>query len=137
MDYHRKVPCEKENLKEIRVFVSDVLKKHKLPDVEVNAIVLAVDEVCANLIIHGHNCNPEESIELIIHVKKDKFIFDILDKGGEGFDISEYKAPPLTEIIKSKKKGGVGLILVKRIMDTIQLIKEGEHNIYRLTKVID
>jgi serine/threonine-protein kinase RsbW len=136
MKYSFKVPCKKEKLRDIRSFVKDVLDKHGLSEIDASTLVLAIDEVCANLIIHAHQCNGKESIELQILVEPNfGVVFDIIDKG-EIFDIGEYEAPKLEDIIKKQRKGGLGLILVKKIMDDIQIIKEPTKNICRLTKKI-
>jgi serine/threonine-protein kinase RsbW len=134
MKFNISVPCEKSNLQRIRIFIIDVLKEQHLSDVEVHSMVLAVDEVCANLMIHSNNCSPDHSINVEVLVKpKNKIIFDIIDKGS-GFDIRKYPEPDINEIIRSKKKGGVGLMLVKRIMDDIDFIHKEDYNIVRLTK---
>jgi len=92
-------------------------------------LILAVDEVCANLIIHSHNCNDHESFDLLIKIDQNKGItFDIIDNG-IGFNIAKYKEPSLSEIIKSKKKGGVGLMLVRRIMDDVEYKCDTHKNI--------
>ncbi|MCG8389009.1 MAG: ATP-binding protein [Cytophagales bacterium] len=137
MKYSYKVPCKKEKLRDIRSFVKEVLDKHGIPEIDVSTIVLAIDEVCANLIIHGHACNPKDSIELEIKVAKELGLeFDIIDNV-DMFDIAAYQEPNLEDIIKKQRKGGIGLILVKRIMDDIQIIKHPKKNICRLTKKIE
>ena len=124
MKYNRKVPCTKEQLKEIRGFVNNSLGQHGLSDVDISAMVLAIDEVCANLIIHSHHCNPKEFIEVIIIVGPNEGVeFRIIDEG-VGFDINEYDEPSIDDLIQSKRKGGIGLILVKKIMDDIDFIKK-------------
>ncbi len=134
MNYRFKVPCKKEKLRDIRLFVSDALKNHALQDVQISTLVLAVDEVCANLIIHSHKCNPKEYIEIAISVDtNNNIVFDIIDNGA-GFDISSYSEPSIGEIVKEKRKGGLGLILVRKIMDKIELITEDNKNICRLVK---
>jgi serine/threonine-protein kinase RsbW len=134
MKYNISVPCEKSNLQRIRTFVIDTLREQYLSEVEVHSMVLAVDEVCANLMIHSNNCSPDHSIEVEINMSsKDKVVFDIIDKG-RGFDIRKYPEPDINEIIRQKKKGGVGLMLVKRIMDDIDFIIKEDYNIVRLTK---
>jgi len=125
----------KEKLRDIRMFVSGSLKNHALPDVQISTLVLAVDEVCANLIIHSHKCNPKEYIEISITIDADSIVFDIIDNGA-GFDISSYNEPSLGEIVKKKRKGGLGLILVRKIMDKIEMITEDNQNICRLVKII-
>ena len=134
MKYNISVPCDKSNLQRIRTFVIDALREQYLSEIDVHSMVLAVDEVCANLMIHSNNCSPDHSIEVKISMShKDKVVFDIIDKG-HGFDIREYPEPDIQEIIKMKKKGGVGLMLVKRIMDDIDFITKEDYNIVRLTK---
>jgi serine/threonine-protein kinase RsbW len=134
MNYKFEAKCSKDQLSMIRKFVYEVLGNYYLTDLEINAMALAVEEVCANLMIHSHNCNPKEKIELSIDVQKDKgFTFKIMDKG-IGFDFKNYKEPSLQEIIKQKKKGGLGLMLVKRIMDSVEFKQGNNQNIYMLFK---
>lgn len=137
MKYKRKVPCTKDQLQEIRGFVNKSLGQHGLSDVDISAMVLAIDEVCANLIIHSHQCNPKEHIEITINVGLNNGVeFRIVDEG-VGFDINQYKEPSIDDLIQSRRKGGIGLILVKKIMDDIDFIKTKENNTCRLFKKID
>ncbi len=136
MEYRFKVPCSKSKLGDIREFLQQVLSANSIPEVTVNTLVLAVDEVCANLIIHSHNCNPDHHIELKVRVNgKSKITFDIIDHG-IGFNIGDYKEPSISDIVNQKRKGGIGLMLVRRIMDEIELIKGKKKNVYRLHKKI-
>lgn len=136
MDYKIKIPCSKEKLKDVRCFVNNILTKHDIPEIEINRLVLAVDEVCANLIIHSHNCDSKQSIELLIYIKSnDEITFEIIDQG-IGFNICNYCEPTIADIVRDRKKGGVGLMLVRRIMDLIEFKKGKESNTYRLHKKI-
>ena len=130
------IPCAKSNLQQIRSFIIEILKAEKLSDLEVHSMVLAVDEVCANIIIHSSNCSSEQTMEVNIDVKKTKVVFEILDNG-MGFDIRQYPEPDLKEIIKSKRKGGVGLMLVKRIMDEIDYTSREGKSVVKLTKYLE
>jgi serine/threonine-protein kinase RsbW len=133
MQYNYKVPCQKNKLVDIRCFISEVLNKHLDSEVDINSLVLAVDEICANLMIHSHQCNPSKCLELFVKIEDDEIIFEIKDTGN-GFNFKEYKEPSIKDIIIEKKKGGLGLMLVKRIMDNIEYIENKNSNIYRLRK---
>ena len=133
MLYNYQIPCQKSRLGEVRGFINNILSEHDISEVDINSMVLAVDEMCANIIIHTHQCNPDEFIKLTINIQPEEVIFEIENKG-IGFDINEYKEPSLKDIIHTKKKGGLGLILVRRIMDEIKLVKNKNINIYRLCK---
>lgn len=137
MTYKFNTQCSKSKLREVRSFVNNVLHEYSIPEVEINKLVLAVDEICANLMIHSHDCNPKESIELLIHVNEnDGITFEITDQG-IGFNTSKYKEPSLQEIVREKKKGGLGLMLVKRIMDQVEFKNDSTHNVCRLYKRIN
>lgn len=128
------IPCEKEKLESVRVFVQRQLDTYGLSEIESHKLVLAIDEVCANMIIHSNNCDPNESLELEMMYKKNQNIIFVIRDKGESFDINDYKEPSMKEIIASKRKGGLGLMLVKRIMDKIEFTTENNYNICRLTK---
>ena len=137
MDNKLKVSCSKEKLKDVRLFVESLLQAHQIPEVEAGEMVLAVDEVCANLMIHSHKCDPKKHIGVKVKISKGKeVIFEITDYG-VGFNFCRYKEPSLEDIIKEKKKGGVGLILVKRIMDQMEFVRKANRNIYRMVKKLD
>lgn len=129
------ITCEKNELTRIRQFVADELEQHAIPDLQAHKLVLAVDEVCANLIIHANNCNPINKIELDLSFKPKQIVFTFRDKG-VGFDINQYESPSMDELVSSRRQGGLGLLLVKRIMDKIEFTTEKNYNICRLIKTI-
>ena len=130
-----KISCSKDNLKRIREFVIQELRNDGLDDVMLNNLVLAVDEVSANLIIHSHACNPNDHFDLVIRKDDEGILFEFIDQG-VGFDIEQYQSPSIQEIVRQKKKGGVGLILVRKIMDDINFQNEGNKCVCRLFKKI-
>ncbi|GJM28081.1 MAG: hypothetical protein DHS20C17_07160 [Cyclobacteriaceae bacterium] len=137
MNNRLKIPCQKEKLRDVRSFVENFLRQHGISEIEAGEMVLAVDEVCANLMIHSHQCNPKKHIGVQINITKaDEVQFEISDYG-VGFNFCRYKEPSLEDIIKEKKKGGVGLILVRRIMDTMEFIRKANRNVYRMAKKVE
>lgn len=131
-----KIPCSTAHLKDLRRFLGKVLNELELGDIDRNVLILAVDEVCANIIIHS-NCEKNETIELNVVFEPKMLLFEIIDSSDKSFDINEYNEPELQEIIKTRRKGGIGLMLVKRIMDKIEVNRSNGHNICRLFKSID
>jgi len=127
MKFNLKVYCEKTRLKDIREFITEKLKAYVHDDLEINRMVLAVDEICANLIIHSNYCNEKEAINLEVFVGKEGVTFEISDEG-EKFDINKYKEPSLKEVVETKKKGGIGLMLVMRIMDKVEFVNKADKN---------
>src|SRR5690606_37571955 len=103
----------------IRDFIRVSLKNHGISELEISEMVLALDEMCSNLMIHAHDCNPHELLELEIAVDENKpVVFEIIDHGTV-FDINTFNEPTMDNLIHEKRKGGLGIRLVKSIMDSI------------------
>lgn len=130
-----RVNCSKKNLKLIRDFVTDYLQAHNLSDILMNQMVLAVDEICANLIIHANHEDPSKFITLLVNKQKDGVTFEITDNG-TAFQRTNYKEPDINENIRVGKKGGVGVALVNRIMDKVEFTSNGTKNTCLLYKKI-
>ena len=134
MEDRIRVSCQKTNLKQIRQFIANKLQTYQLPEVDKNLIVVAIDEVCSNIMIHSHQCNPTQHIEVAtLHHSPNVFICQVHD-WGKPFNIVEYQTPPMEEVIKKKQSGGMGLILVKKIMDKIELDTSKGHTVYTFYK---
>ena len=136
MSYQYKISCSLENLKGIRDFIRKSLRSHVTSDVELNEIILALDEMCSNLIIHAHQCNPEHHLELNIHIpEKRKLVFEIMDDGVM-FDINRFHEPAIDNLIHDKRKGGLGIRLVKSIMDEVHYSTRNGRNVCTLSKKV-
>ena len=130
-----RVNCTKKNLKTIRDFVTEYLHALTLSDILMNQIVLAVDEICANLIIHSNHEDPSKHLVLTINKQKDTLEFAITDEG-VAFDRSNYKEPNIQEKIIHGENGGLGFLLVRRLMDKVEFKSNGSKNTCLLYKKI-
>lgn len=125
--------CNTNQLVYLREFLYQTLQSTPLGEIDQHQVILAVEEVCANLIIHSHSCNHTSFIEVVSEISNDQAIFEIYDFG-QGFNILEYQEPELSHVVKSKRKGGLGIMLVKKIMDKIEFETNGTKNTCRLFK---
>lgn len=114
------IPCLKNQLSLVRNFLSNELKEH-IPEKSLNLIILSIDEICANIIIHEFKNQPckDITVEYTLDQSNQVLNFKIVHQGNE-FDYSNYKEPNILKLISQKRKGGVGLLLVNRIMDSIK-----------------
>ncbi|WP_375438212.1 ATP-binding protein [uncultured Hymenobacter sp.] len=129
-----RINCSRGNLKAVRDFVTASLLDHNLSNLELNQIVLAVDEVVANLIIHANGEDESQYLDLAIDVEDQSFAIEILDNAATYYSPSTYSEPDLPDLIRQRKKGGVGMTLVNRIMDRVEFTSNGSQNVCRLYK---
>jgi serine/threonine-protein kinase RsbW len=109
------------------------LEAYGFSEVDRHQLTLAVEEVCTNLIIHSHASNPKEVIYLEVKELEKKLAIEITDKG-DAFNLLEYEVPDLKKVIEEKRKGGIGILLVKKIMDEIEFESKNGKNTCRLIK---
>ena len=134
--YQLKIPSQPENLAMIRDLVSKVATTVGFGDDEASKIELAVDEACTNVIKHAYGGKTDETIEVLIKIYKDKLVIMVSDKG-KGFDPNNVKMPDLGESIKVGRKGGLGLCLIKTLMDKVEFqMKPGSKNQVKMVKFI-
>ena len=133
MNYQYNIGCSLSNLKGVRDFIRQSLKGQDMSDVEVSAIVLAIDEMCSNLMIHAHHCNPDHILELAVTTHSHQIVFEIVDSSSM-FDINQFSTPGLDNLVNEKRKGGLGIRLVKSIMDAVEYFSRDGKSVCRLIK---
>ena len=135
MSHKLNLSCCTSALVELRSFLQGSLKAYGFSEMDRHQLTLAVEEVCANLIIHSHACNPLENIHLEVKDFEKKLAIEITDQG-DAFNLLEYEVPDLQQVIGEKRKGGIGILLVKKIMDEIEFESKNGKNTCRLIKKI-
>jgi serine/threonine-protein kinase RsbW len=131
-----RISSNKRNLKVVRDFVTDYLSPYTLTEKELNQIILAVDEITANLIIHANKEDESKFVKLSIFQVGNTFLFELSDNG-HSFNQGIYQEPDIGKNIKQGKKGGMGVALVKRIMDKVEFTTQDGSNICRLYKKVN
>jgi len=128
------VPSSTENLALIRDFVSNIGTQAGFDDNEVARIALAVDEACANVIEHAYGLDATRDVKVRAVIDEDQLSFEIVDSG-RGFDPAQVQAKDVDELIKQRRSGGLGLRLIRTIMDDVQYqITPGQKNELRMVK---
>jgi len=134
--YQLKIPSQSDNLSIIRDVVAKVASRVGFDTDEASKIELAVDEACTNVIKHAYANNSNQMIEVSIKIDQKKLIIIVADKG-KGFNPDEIKLPDLNKSIKEGRKGGLGLCLIKTLMDKVEFeIKPGLRNQVKMIKYI-
>src|SRR5512141_35939 len=123
-----------ENLDEIREFVGKFARKGGFSDKDIYNIQLATDEAASNIIEHAYQNAPGKVLELACDMQGD-VITIVLTDYGESFDPSQVPAPDLKADLSDRKIGGLGIFLMRKLMDEIYY-KPGPNrsNVLTMTK---
>ena len=125
---------ESRNLSEVRRVVAEVLDPTTFDRKATNEIILAVDEGLANVVEHAYQGGVGE-IKLILGLDDEIFRIHIRDNGVR-FEPGELRdAVDIHDHIKRGLKGGLGLFLMKRIMDDVYYTHDGPDYVNELVMV--
>ncbi len=127
------VTASTSNLQSVRDFVAQHAYDHGFSDQDTEEIRLAVDEAMTNVIKHAYGYDESKKIYISVGSDTETFWVAIQDTG-HAFDISTYKSPDVPERIKQRKKGGVGVYLIKRLMDKVEYSTRNKHNEIKMIK---
>lgn len=131
-----RIKSKTENLSVIRDFVSENALTAGIPVSTVENIMLAVDEACTNIIKHAYKSSPEGEIIINIEYNKEKFTITIIDYG-KSFEPERVPLPDLQKYYREHKVGGLGIYLMKSLMDDVKYTSvPGKYNQVLLSKNI-
>jgi serine/threonine-protein kinase RsbW len=130
----KKIFSRTSNLLEVREFIGRAARQAGFDEEDVANIVLAVDEACTNIIKHAYQYSPNKEIEINIIPSNQSFEIRIYDTG-RTFDPTTLRPPNLKEQLRQYRRGGLGVYLMKRLMDEVEYnFQPGKRNEVRLIK---
>jgi serine/threonine-protein kinase RsbW len=121
------VPGIFSQLDVIREFVSSNALNFGFDAKTANSLALAVDETCTNLIRHAFKNNHDKDINISIEFSGNDFIITIRDRA-ESFNINTAPEVNLKEYLKKMKSGGLGIQIIKMVIDDIKYIPKKSAN---------
>jgi len=130
-----RIPSQTEKLVLAREFVANAARVFGFAEDDVNNIALAVDEACTNIIKHAYHYATDKEIDIIISMKRPEFEIVIQDAGNH-FDPTRVPVPDMKEYISHYKRGGLGMYLMKKLMDKVEYTKQPRKNTVRLIKYL-
>ena len=131
------VKSRTENLTTVREFVNSAVGEVSIPQDIAGDIVLAVDEACTNIIKHAYHYSPDGDIKIKLKYSDKKIVVEITDHGAS-FHPDAVPKPDLKKYFEEKRVGGLGMYLMKSLMDDIRYTSVlGKYNQVILTKKIN
>ncbi len=94
-------------------------------------IELVVEEVVTNICRHGYDDQPGQMELRCRPVDTQRLLLEFID-GGRPFDILAAPAPDLTVDLDQREPGGLGVPLIRAMVDEASYKREGNRNILRL-----
>lgn len=95
---------------------------------------LALDEAVTNVIGHAFTGQPPpHRIEIELDISDAGVVATVVDNG-RAFDPSEAPEPDVSSLLEKREPGGLGILLIRRMVDRVEYRRAGNENRLRLEK---
>ena len=122
--YNICIPSSTRYLEDARHFVETHAREAKLSEDAVEQFKIAVDEACINVIRHAYDGSDRE-IEVSIDLTEEG-VQAVIRDWGASFDPHSVPDPDVSATLHERSPGGLGLFLMRNVMDSVDFQFEGE-----------
>jgi anti-sigma regulatory factor (Ser/Thr protein kinase) len=119
----------------VRGFTDNLCINYKIDSSIANKFNLAFEELLSNIVFYGYDDEAIHEIEILFSYDDTKLSVTIKDDG-KAFNPLELAEPDTSLSIDDRKIGGLGIHLVRTMMDEVRYQREGEFNIFSFSKNI-
>lgn len=95
---------------------------------------IAIEELFVNMV--SHNPNGAGDISVGLESDGSKVTTTLMDLDSEPFDITEHESPDIHAPLEQRRAGGLGIHLVKRMMDEVYYEYKDRRTQIRLVKYL-
>ncbi|MCK9414292.1 MAG: ATP-binding protein [Prolixibacteraceae bacterium] len=128
-----KVENRLDELNRVASFLNDLGVEWALNERLVNSLNLVLEEALSNIILYGYNDELRHTIEIYFKNLGDEIFISIVDDG-MAYNPTLRPDPDISLSVEDRPVGGLGVFLIKKLMDSAEYLREGNKNILNLKK---
>ncbi len=113
--------------------IEDLGMKDDWPPSLIYRVNLVLEELGLNIINHGHDDGLHE-IEIVLNSEAEALTIEIIDDGKPFDPLNDAPAPDVAGSLEDRPVGGLGIHLVRTMMDEMQYTREAGRNHLILVK---
>ncbi|TCK18978.1 serine/threonine-protein kinase RsbW [Thiogranum longum] len=116
-------------LRLLRSVMRDTADLAGLDESQTEAMVLAVNEACMNIIQHAYGMNPDGQIDVSVLQEQDALVMRVRDYA-DAIDVEQVRSRELDDI----RPGGLGVYLINSLMDECGFLEppRGGGNVFQM-----
>jgi serine/threonine-protein kinase RsbW len=127
------VPSDAAQLPVLSRFLQDFWTEFNLPAAAALMFELALEEVFINVVMHGSDSDEVPRVEVSLTLAEGVVTLTVEDDGAP-FDPLSLPAPDVSASLEGRRVGGLGVFLVRQVMDSVSYRRRGTVNQLRMTK---
>ncbi len=129
------VPSDAAQLPALTQFLRQFWSDARLPPAQALPFELALEEVFMNVVLHGSPAGTAPRVEVSLRLSDAGLTMTVEDDGPR-FDPLTVQPPDITANLAERRVGGLGVFLMRQMMDAVSYQRVGSRNQLRMTKGI-
>ena len=130
------VPSEAAQLPVLTHFLQEFWSAASLPPAQLMSFELALEEIFMNVVMHGSPSGALPRVEISLVLAGGAVILTVEDNGPE-FDPLTLPPPDVNANLVDRPIGGLGVFLVREMMDAVSYHRVGSCNQLRMSKHVE
>jgi serine/threonine-protein kinase RsbW len=130
------VPADAAQLTVLTAFLRDFGSAVALDAAQVQTFELALEEIFMNIVLHGSQPGSTPLVEVSLHRAAESVTMTVADDGPE-FDPLSLPPPDVTGSLADRPVGGLGVFLVRKMMDSVSYARIAGRNRLYMSKRLD
>lgn len=122
-----------EELHRVLLFLEQLEEEWQLPAGSLVPINLVLEEALSNVIFYAYEDESRHEIRIDFEYADNQLDVTIIDRG-KPFDPTQKEDPDIDLPVEERPIGGLGIFLIRKIMDEVSYERLGEENILRMRK---
>jgi len=130
------VPADPAQLSVLTEFLREFGSAAALAPAQVGTFELALEEIFMNIVMHGSQPGIAPRVEVSLNLGIESVTMTVEDDGPQ-FDPLSLPPPDVTASLADRRVGGLGVFLVRKIMDTVSYERIAGRNQLRMSKRLE
>jgi serine/threonine-protein kinase RsbW len=130
------ITSELNAIDEVNARFNAFAKLHHVPDAARRTFNIAFDDLLNNIVTYAYDGATDQRIDVVIHVAPDCVEASLADDG-PAFDPFARAAPDVDADLDERAIGGLGIHLVRSMMDEVTHSRADARNVVVLRKYLD
>lgn len=136
MKQHIVIKNEISEISLLTDFIEQIGEELELKPALIMSLNLVLEEAVSNIILYAYPQQMGELITIMVEKSQNLLVFTITDKGVE-FNPTVVPEADITLSAQERPIGGLGIYLIKKIMNEVEYQRIDGNNVFTLKKILN
>ncbi|MDD4817824.1 MAG: ATP-binding protein [Victivallaceae bacterium] len=131
------LPARPEAFDTLRTWLENIAEELQLPTKTGRHLLIAADEIFTNISNYGYPAGGGSANVAVAFNMNDRVLTITFTDTGVAYNPLEAGEPDINAPLEDRQIGGLGIFMVRKLMDEVKYQRDGDRNVLILSKKLD